>query len=87
MAPVQADGQVALNPQQLPQPAILQHEQPPTQNAAQPVTQQAVQPAAQPVAQQALLACAGPRPICFLECLRPLVPFLLLYLFSSYYML
>ena len=42
VAPLQADVQAALNPQQLPQPAIQQNEQPPAQNAAQPAAQQAI---------------------------------------------
>ena len=42
VAPLQADVQAALSPQQLPQPAIQQNEQPTAQNAAQPAAQQAI---------------------------------------------
>ena len=46
VAPVLADVQDALNPQQLPRPALQQIGQPPTPNAAQPAAQQAILPAA-----------------------------------------
>lgn len=49
VAPLLADVQAALNPQQLPQPAIQQNGQLPTPNSAQLATEQAIQPAAQAV--------------------------------------